>query len=158
MEPIELICSAAVNALNPPERTFPLWEQVRSDLDAIHRQSEDVNQSYFLGHNYLIDSTTVEVNGHVIRYDFLLQRIAGPTRWKPLCVCYLAVEESPCEADDEYRAEEYQAEEYREIDGRCFLCQTNAPRNCSECGIGVCDGCSFGKTMCKWCILDEGVM
>lgn len=156
MEPVEHIYSTAAAALNTPERVYPRWEEVRADLDVIHRQGEDANQAYFIGHKYLIDSTVLEVDGHVVRYDFLLQRVAGPTRWKPMCVCYLAVEESPCEADEEYLADKPM--EYAEKEGHCFICQADAPRNCSECGIGICDGCSFGKTLCKWCLLEHGLL
>lgn len=151
---VEIIRSPNANQLNPPSCTYAIssWERAYTDLDAIHRRGEDRNEAYFLGHKYLLHSTTIEYEGRRVVYDFILQRIADAKRWKPLCVCYMEDEESPCEADDEYLEP---VMEYAEYEGWCFTCQCESGRNCSECGISICDGCSFGKTMCKWCILDQ---
>lgn len=153
-EHVKCICSARAVELNPPPCTYPTesWKRAHVDLDAIHRQGD----AYFIGHKYLLHSTTVKLGEHVLCYDFLLQRVNTAERWKPLCVCYLNTEDSPCEADEDYLPEP--DEVYCEYEGRCSNCQQDAPRNCSECGIGICDGCSFGKTLCKHCMMDHGLM
>jgi hypothetical protein len=153
-ENVERILSVEASKIQPPPCTYATasWQRALSELDTVHRQGEDRNELYFNGHKYLLHSSTIEVDGNVFIYDFLLERVSTPERWRPLCVIYLDGEDSPCEADDEYLSEE---EEYVEYEGRCSVCRADAPRNCELCGIGICDGCSFEKTQCPWCIMDH---
>lgn len=154
-ENVERILSekAAALAATIPSCTYPSWERAYADLDAIHHRGE----SYFIGRTYLLHTILMEVEGHGIYYDFLLQR--SHDGWRPLCAIYLEGEDSPCQVDVEYKEEgkesEENEEEYVEYEGRCSLCKTDSVRDCSLCGIGICDGCSFGKTHCKWCIMEN---
>lgn len=155
-ENIERILSVEAEKIQPPPCTYSVtsWERAHQELDAVHRKGEDRNEQYFIGHKYLLHTTTVEVDGQLLIYDFILQRVAATERWRPLCVVYLEGEDSPCESDDDYMSEPDEVA-YVEFEGHCSVCNTDSQRDCELCGIGICDRCSLGKTQCKWCILEQ---